>query len=549
MEISIKKYGQDLKRLFNYKPYFVSVLLVSLISFGYAMFNTSISIDDLEYDRYVGSGNEMLASGRFGMWFWALIEGKYENSYLIDLIAVILFIMAATTFCVIFSRISAGKISAGALTIFSCMFISYPLMNEIWEYTGANASICGAYFFSALTILLMHEQIHSRKWRNPWRIIVSALLMMIVCAGYESVVAVYIFFVFAVLAMQMIYGKAKEKKFLEFIRQGIIYASVLAAGLVLRIIFHKITLKILGLDAVVNGETKIVWGTKPVKEILKDLVVGWTQDYFVRGAVYFPLAVLVAAIVLFAVIAVILCKKHSFLIAVPSLGMLLCLFILSIVQGSVSPYRTCQIFSAFVAFAFMAAIEIIPKDKHKSVSTVRVIALVLCAYLCFSQASYMNSLLFANHRRSESEAFIVRQIAVDLGSFDEEKPVFFVGPHYVDDDVIESVSVSEDSFKWKLYEKLYVKTSEFFNVPYNVDWLSTKLPETNVRSKINWCMRAFWSQSSLLKLFEYYGYSFTPANFSVHHEIAKNYVEENNMPKFPKEGYIKDVGDYIIVHV
>ncbi len=549
MEKSIKRYLEDLKVLLNYKPYSVSVLLVSVLSYGYAMFNTAISIDDLEYDRYVGSGNVMLSAGRFGMWFWSFIEGEYENSYLIDLFAVILFILATTSFCVLFRRITRNRISAGALTVFSCMFISYPLINEIWEYTGANVNICGAFFLCAITILLMHEQIHIKNWRNPWRIIVSSLCMMIVCAGYESVISVYVFFVFAVLAMQMIYGKKKEKKFLEFMRQGIIYASVLVAGLVLRVVVHQIILKALDLTYKANGEVTIQWGTRPLAEIIKNLIADFSHDYFARGIVYMPIGVLVISVVAFIVLGLVACKKHTFLLIIPGLGMLLCLVLLSLVQGSVSPYRTCQVFAAFSAFAFMLIIDCIPRNKSKSISYIRVTALVLCGYLCFSQAAYLNQLFEANYRRSESEAFAVRQMIVDLRrDFDPDKAVIFIGDYPIDPDILEDVSISKDSYRWKLYEKVYVGVSEILNVPHNVNILPNKLPDTNVRSHINWSRRVF-SQTAMQKLFDYYGYSFELANYYGLYDEAVAYATENNMPEYPQKGYIKDVGDYIIVNL
>ena len=102
----MKKYLDDVRALIKSRAYCFCVFAIALISFGYAAFNTSVSIDDTEYDRYVGSGNHMLAAGRFGIWFWSFIEGKWENSYLIDIFAVFLFVFAAINFCVLFKRVS-----------------------------------------------------------------------------------------------------------------------------------------------------------------------------------------------------------------------------------------------------------------------------------------------------------------------------------------------------------------------------------------------------------------------------------------------------------
>ena len=74
-----------------------------------------------------------------------------------------------------------------------------------------------------------------------------------------------------------------------------------------------------------------------------------------------------------------------------------------------------------------------------------------------------------------------------------------------------------------------------------------KLPETNVHSMIDWGVYAF-DQESMLKIFNYYGYDYVPADFDALYESATEYAKAN-MPAFPEAGYIQDMGDYIIVHL
>ncbi len=542
----MKGYIEDVKSFLRNRTYMFCVIILAIISFGYAVFNTSISPDDLDYDRYVGSGNVMLASGRFGIWFWSFIEGKWENSYLIDIIAIFFLIFAAINFCVLFRRVSNYKIGNAALTVFSCMFVTYPLMLEIWEYTGANVNICGAFLFVSLSLLLIHEQIHKGSFKKPWRLIPACLMMMIVCAGYESVVSVYIFFVFAILALQVVYGSEKEKKFSQIIRQGLIYAGVLVVGLLLRVIVHKIILAVLGLEATTNGETQIMWGTKPALEIVKKLIIDFILYYITRGIVYFPLTILVVSGVVFIILGIIACKKHGIVLLLPGFGMLFSLVALSFVQGQASPYRTCQVFAAFVAFTALLLVNSLPKGKK---NWLRIAVLIVCGYVCFCQATYINYFLELNHRRSENEAQVIRQIGVDLQrDFDREKPVIFVGYYEVDKDILEAASVSKDSLAWKAYKKVYLKFYELMGSSYNEEWLNTKLPETNVNSAIRWSIESF-GQESMPKLFSYYGYDYVPADFWSVYDEATEYAKSTNMPTYPEKDYIQDVGEYIIVNL
>lgn len=544
----MKNYIEDIKSFIKNRAYMFCVIMIAIISFGYAAFNTSIGIDDLEYDRYVGSGNVMLAAGRFGIWFWSLIQGFWENSYVIDIVAIFFLIFSAINFSILFKRVSGNKISNPALTVFSCMLISYPLVLEIWEYTGANVNICGAYLLVSFSLLLIYEHICKYRVKKIWRMIPACIMMTIVCAGYESVVSVYVFFVFAVLSLQIIYGGIKEKKFFSVCCQGLVYAIVLAVGVALRVIVHKIILLTLDLEPIVNGATNIVWGTKPVREIIRTLISDWIIYYLFRGIVYLPLTIFAISMVIFAIMGIILWKRHGIVMLIPGLGMLLSLVLISIVQGSVSPYRTCQVFSVFVAFTAMILIQLLSEIKIKK-NWIKITALVSCGVLCFYQATYINYFLEMNHRRSEREAYTVREISVDLQrSFDKEKPVIFVGTYTLDDSLLEEVSISRESLRWQIYQKLALKSYEIVGRPYYADWLPTKLAETNVNSVINWAINAF-GQEAMINLFSYYGYEYVPADYSEVYEKALAYAQDNNMPTYPKNGYIEDVGDYIIVNL
>ena len=68
--------------------------LTLLLSYGYAIATTRVSIDSLEGDRYIGTGGVMLSTGRFGMNLWAAVlgYGRAEPSYAfgIDLLAALL---------------------------------------------------------------------------------------------------------------------------------------------------------------------------------------------------------------------------------------------------------------------------------------------------------------------------------------------------------------------------------------------------------------------------------------------------------------------------
>ena len=89
--------------------------LTLLLSYGYAIATTRVSIDSLEGDRYIGTGGVMLSTGRFGMNLWAAVlgYGRAEPSYAfgIDLLAALLLALAAVSFCALLRKAAQDRIS------------------------------------------------------------------------------------------------------------------------------------------------------------------------------------------------------------------------------------------------------------------------------------------------------------------------------------------------------------------------------------------------------------------------------------------------------
>ena len=142
----LKTYIRDLEYFLKNKLYMVCIMINAIWAFGFSVTNITVGIDDLECGRYIGSGNELLRSGRFSWLFWTNIFGiknRYvENSFIFEVTGVLLLIWAAINLCILFKQISSEQIKMPAYTVFACTMISYPLMNEIWEYTGVNVTIC-----------------------------------------------------------------------------------------------------------------------------------------------------------------------------------------------------------------------------------------------------------------------------------------------------------------------------------------------------------------------------------------------------------------------
>lgn len=546
-------YWEEFQDITSSKAFRFCVLLVVLLAFGFATFNMAVSRDDLQGHVYTGNGRNMLASGRFTIHLIDRLTSTTVRgpaaAYTNDLLSILGLVWAAVNFCIFFRKVCGRDISNAACTVFTCIFVSYPLIPELWEYIGAYRAVAFGFLCDSFALMLMYDVIHEKKHNNWMKILAACVLLMLVSAGYESLVPVYIFCVFAILAFQVIYGFPKEKKLIEIIRQGLCYAVVLIVGLVLRVVVHKLIMIQLDLNPAVNGETAIVWGQLSFGAVLLRTFRGIVEDYILRAIIYFPLTELVISGVVLLIIGTIAASRFGWSILLPGAGMYFSLIALCLVQGCVTPYRSCQVFAIFIALTVMIIVMTAEKQNKP---WLRITVLFLCGYLCFHQADQTNYFLTLNYMRSEEEANVIEKIGSDLSeNFDMTKPVIFVDEHILGDAIIEAASIPENSESWIFYKKVYAAADKLMsNINLPLSEPKRKLTQTNVNSVVAFGAWAFGSsQEAMNRLFAFYGYDYNLPYCSELMPEAERYVEEYEIPAYPKAGYIRDVGDYIIVRL
>ena len=526
-----------------------SVLFIAVICYGYSVVNTTVSIDGLEGNRYIGEGQIMLAAGRFGMKLLAAVLGYgystpvYQSCA--NFLAASFLVLAALQFCMLFRRIWKDKISMFGYGVFSCLFISYPLINEIWEYTGANVCVTVGCFLSAAAVSLLYDVMQEPDFSNNrkfTRAFLAVLALLVIASSYESLIVVYVFTVFTVLSMQQLSGEILSVG--KTIRRGLCYAMPLAVAVVLRVVVYRFLLIVLDLTAQAGGATAIRWTLLPFDVVLKDLIKNCILYYGVRACLYFPVLELVVSVVVFAFLfAVAIFRVRRPALALTGVGMLLSLVLLSILQGYYSPYRTCQVFSVMVALMGMTAYECISRRyQGKRLTSLCGAALAL---LCLHQATYLNHLLVLDHQRSQEEANVIRTIGMDLErGFPDDKPIILTGNYTISQGIQDQVTAKTEEHP--LYAWFQAKTG------WETD-STIKYVDTNVNSVINWAATAFSEIGSLgssaQKLFRYYGFDLL---FEVSPELRQEalaYAEEANVPAFPQDGYIVETPEYILVNL
>ena len=132
MENLKKEYKNVVKSFLNNKVFIVAVILVTVLSFGFTITHPSVGMDDTAFDRYY-QGKEMLSIGRWGSYLvYQILDITEFVPFWIDFIASFIIMVTAVLWCVFLKKNLGDKLSDTAYIIFATVFISFPVINEIF---------------------------------------------------------------------------------------------------------------------------------------------------------------------------------------------------------------------------------------------------------------------------------------------------------------------------------------------------------------------------------------------------------------------------------
>ncbi len=435
------------------KNFWLPLLLFVLSAYAFGMLNRTVSWDDFGREKYVGEGNVMLA-GRWGMVLWAKLTGIMDLSPFTDrFLAAVFLIVASVLACVILYQLSSLK-KIWPYTVVAATIITYPLINEIWEYTGADYVSTGnmCLVTLALIYLLGNERL---EWKGC---LISSLLLLLPVASYESAIFYYLTFV-AIIVFYKAYKQEKHYTLKSLFQEGLLYCLPLFIAIVLRFMIGFVFLKLFSLSYNHGGATMLFWDFSDIFNSAKMLVLRSGFFYGIVGLVYFPITVFVISMLVFVGLLVAGAIKNNRW-GLIGLGVLVfvAVFFQAIVQGDSMPYRTATISLAlFVAFVFFLLCEATHASKLLYPVTVAVLMLV-----CWHQSVYLNKIQSLNNLRSDNELAALRHMGYRLESeYDGSKPVVFVTSYTDGDWLKKRCTVSSKTWNGRLF--LYITQSMMGN--------------------------------------------------------------------------------------
>lgn len=575
----MKKWTDYGRKFIQNRGYLILLVLSAIGAYGYKVTHLSIGIDDTPYAYYFEDGLIAIV----GRWVLYLLNkvlriGDFAP-FFTDFVAVLLLIGAAVVWTVLFYSVLGERIPRCGYAFFAAIFLTCPLISEVFTYFLHNGIAIG-YLASGLSLCFYREaQGRMKKGtskpgtgrvaRSLSCLLVSALLLFVAIGCYESFMIVWLVGLVLLLLTERFAGSG-ERVFLSLFGGALTaLAAFLLRSMMIALVTRIFGLQALQGEAVQRSVTEMLsWMTQEgalaeFAMILKRTLV----MYGVFGYAYLPIAVFVGAVAVLLVGSLVHTIAHrdawSILLA---LGSLLAAFLLEPIEGAVTLYRTAQFLPLICGYGILllfyglhASTEagshlgrrLLATGKGalrvKMAAWVRGLACVGCACLLFNQCADMNRWFYLDVCKYEAAVEEMQQIAYDLErDYDTSKPVIFCGTYSIPQSIVQDAYVAYGSETYgrmkRLCDLIDPNLLDKFNRSYGV-WVA----QTPSLSVLDWGRYAFDDDTELVRFFAMHGHTLTACTDTSLYADAEAYAEAN-MPSYPQDGYIQDMGDYLIVH-
>lgn len=507
--------------------YIIIVALTALGTYGFYLTHPSPSIDWLSYDEYYSG--ILFGQGRFTATIVERIFGLWNCPVWFEpLLGIACFILGTLIMLAIFDGFTEYKSIVPSI-VFTCFYISFPLLPEYFIYNGAVLTVGGC------TLMLSAALYLEIKYRDFLRsLLVPLFLMVAVFSWYECMILPYIGLVFAVLTLRN--RSENGSKTGDVILKGICPAIILALGVVFEAIISKVLIKVFSIKTNTYAQTMSYWTASldAVKKLIRSYMAYWGLKVFCNPA--FTI-LFIAGITFFILFIINIKRTKKFSTVLLFLGLLIPVFAMTLYRCGGAEYRTEQGMPFFVAFmAYMVSIGIPSCKKYA-----KNILAALFAFLLIIQVGASNKSYWINNQRFEEEKNVILTVNSMINSTckDVDKPVIFIGKYTMSESFQSKILVSDSSLAEKIIHR-FVSSNNYDKAKKIYDYIG--------RSYLSWSIKYSFDQNKpeneLYKFCNYSGVNFKHCTKEQFEEANKKY---SNIASYPNRDCIVETDEYIVV--
>ena len=565
-------------KLCENRLYMGILLLTAVCAYGYKVTNVTIGIDDTPSLYYFQEGLIAIV----GRWVLFLLNKVISLAefvpFVTDFAAVLLLIAAAIVWSALFYSVFGEKIPVVGYAFFAAVFVSCPLISEVFTYFLHNGIAIG-YLSCAVSLCLMREWQSSirkqRKGSGLWeklfcpavtKLAAAAVFLWIAMGCYESFMILWLAGLLLLLLSERIRlgtertARTGERGVFGTLAGGALAAlvAVLLRSLMIVVLTKAFRLEYLQGEAVQRSVTEMLgWMVQPgafgeLAMILKRTFV----LYGVFAYAYLPIRIFVLSAVVITVVTLVRVIRGRDLWALILLpAAYLAAFSLLFIEGKATLYRSAQFLPIFCGYGALLFAYIIyeltgspGRGVHRKLCLgTRGIAVAVLVVITWNQCMDMTKWFYIDKQKYDAAVKTVDQIALDLErDFDTSKPVIFTGNYEIPYSIVKDAYVSYGDRKYYKMKRLTDLIDPDLLDKYNRGSKGVWVAQTPALSVIDWGRYAFDSDVELVRFFEMHGHRLVACVDIDRYAEAEE--ESLNLPEYPQDGYIVDKGDYIIVH-
>lgn len=413
-----EQYKKTFFELIKNKMFTILILLVTILSFGFTITNYSIGVDDTCFDRYY-IGKEMLSIGRWGSYIVYNILGLTEfTPFWSDLIATIVVMSIAVIWCVFFKKNLKEKIPDTAYIVFASIFISFPIINEIFIYQNCNIAVMLGNLLASIGIMLLYENYKKINKKSIYIVCIGILTLGL--SMYEACAQI-ILVAICITAFLLINEENKKdiKKVFKYLAISILilFVAVVLNSIIVKIIYA------LGVPVSDAAEKELDWGKYGLKDSIL-LILYNISSVTIKNIEYLPASIFcIATIIGFVLVIIRAYKKEDVTSLLLYIFMVLSNFAISILQLKGVMYRTCISWGLFVAVIF--SVFYIKMSKYNVTKTLSIIFIII---LVLQQSRTLNQLFYNDYLRYQRDLETAFNLIDDLETdYDISKPLVIMG--------------------------------------------------------------------------------------------------------------------------
>ncbi len=524
--------GSIYKRITN-PFYLIAVALTAIGTYGFYLANPSPSIDWLSYNSYYNG--LLFGQGRFTATIVEKVLGLWNCPVWFEpILGLVCFILGTLIMLAVFDGFTDYK-SIVPSTVFTCIYITFPLLPEYFIYNGAILTVGGSTLLLSLAIYL------EIKYKDLLRsMLIPTILMIAVFSWYECMILPYVGAVFAVFYLLNRENHDLKTKFV--ITKGLYFAMILIASIVLEYAVTTAAIKIFSIPLHNGADVAIHW--ENLSSVLY-LLANYASYWFIKAFCYAPFTILFVFLFIFLIMSVVeLVRYKKFSSVIIFFGMLIPVFAMTVIRcGGGALYRIEQGMPFFIAFvSYAICLEL---NQKKSVVK-RIIAAAFC-FLLTVQIGTSNYSYFVNSLRYEEEKNVILTVNSEITSkFESDKPVVFIGEYKISDSLQEKRSYPEGSFAAKLKAFAVSKSPVYQDQLQEIAKIRVKF-ESVGSSYLGWSVGYFeedYPLTELYKFCDYIGVSFEHCTKEQFEDAKQRYAD---LPSYPNKGYAAENDEYIVV--